>query len=438
MKDPTEFRARFKAYKDGKMPYENGLPKYEDGKIGHNVSHAEMNANGTFTDDYTRVFEDMYVTPRKTDLKRGSYTLNNFPYYLQHRDDWMKPFMSSGTNEKGLELVSPEFDLLLGGRQIATELMPNITRSKSPLNVFSITKSPSQNPFKYKTNESAADLFNKMKKIQIRGDLSKIKTDPIDVVNDPYGIRSLSSEVIHHEGMPSGVEDIFRYQILPRTNISKMNYDNTIDVLSRYGYNTLDDYNWAKYVDDDLAGYLDNSTYAIALREPYIRKAGPHEFRHRMQQMVKDKPSLAIDRKSYLDRAYDEDFVNLPNTVDESDSLRGYTLMEDEKATTNLDSRLYAFSNFTDNPNIPKASIVEQNKFIDSLSDDQIIEAVRESNGYGSRYVKLLDKKYNLTSDGKIKQRYAHRFRNAMKYYGMVAIPMTMATPSVLKPKQNK
>lgn len=31
-KDPTEFRARFKAYKEGKMPYENGLPKYEGGK----------------------------------------------------------------------------------------------------------------------------------------------------------------------------------------------------------------------------------------------------------------------------------------------------------------------------------------------------------------------------------------------------------------------
>ena len=31
-RDPTEFRARFKAYKEGKMPYENGLPKYEGGK----------------------------------------------------------------------------------------------------------------------------------------------------------------------------------------------------------------------------------------------------------------------------------------------------------------------------------------------------------------------------------------------------------------------
>ena len=32
-RDPTEFRARFKAYKEGKMPYENGLPKYRGGKV---------------------------------------------------------------------------------------------------------------------------------------------------------------------------------------------------------------------------------------------------------------------------------------------------------------------------------------------------------------------------------------------------------------------
>jgi hypothetical protein len=49
--------------------------------------------------------------------------------------------------------------------------------------------------------------------------------------------------------MPDGVEDIFRYQILPRTNINPLEYDRTISTLSRYGYNTLDDYNWAKYVD---------------------------------------------------------------------------------------------------------------------------------------------------------------------------------------------
>lgn len=111
----SPFQLTPRGYKNGK------LPGY---KIGHNVSNAKLNEDGTFTDDYTKVFEDMYVTPQKTDLKRGSYTLNNFPYYLQHRTDWMKPFMSSGTNEKGLELVHPEFDLLLGGRQLVTEILP--------------------------------------------------------------------------------------------------------------------------------------------------------------------------------------------------------------------------------------------------------------------------------------------------------------------------
>lgn len=34
MQDPTEFRQRFQLYKEGKMPYENGLPKYATGTEG--------------------------------------------------------------------------------------------------------------------------------------------------------------------------------------------------------------------------------------------------------------------------------------------------------------------------------------------------------------------------------------------------------------------
>lgn len=36
-RDPTEFRQRFQAYKEGKMPYKNGLPKYKGGKSGLTV-----------------------------------------------------------------------------------------------------------------------------------------------------------------------------------------------------------------------------------------------------------------------------------------------------------------------------------------------------------------------------------------------------------------
>jgi hypothetical protein len=67
--------------------YRNGkLPGY---KIGHNPSNAKMNSDGTFTDDYTKLFDDIYITPKKVDLKYGSHTLNNFPEYLANRTAWM-------------------------------------------------------------------------------------------------------------------------------------------------------------------------------------------------------------------------------------------------------------------------------------------------------------------------------------------------------------
>lgn len=116
---------------DGILYAKNGkLPKY---KIGHNVSNAELNDDGTFTDDYTKIFDDVYVTPKKLEIRRNSHTWNNWDYYNKHRSDWTKTFMSSGTNEKGLELTYPEFDLLLGGRQIAAELLPLKRQQKSNL-----------------------------------------------------------------------------------------------------------------------------------------------------------------------------------------------------------------------------------------------------------------------------------------------------------------
>ena len=112
--------------------YKNGkLPGYKD---GHNTSHAKMNSDGTFTDDYTKVFEDMYVTPQKVDLKYGSHTLNNFPEYLTNRSAWMQSFMpASVLNEKPLERVYPEFDLIMGLRGLYTDpktTTPKYNRSK--------------------------------------------------------------------------------------------------------------------------------------------------------------------------------------------------------------------------------------------------------------------------------------------------------------------
>ena len=51
MRDPSKFRARFKAYKEGKMPYENGLPRYRGGSIPWEEDHKKQAAED-WADDW--------------------------------------------------------------------------------------------------------------------------------------------------------------------------------------------------------------------------------------------------------------------------------------------------------------------------------------------------------------------------------------------------
>lgn len=107
-KDPTEFRKRFAAWKDGKQPY-------KDGKVVlNNYTNAEFNDDGTFTDDTTRVFDDFYVTPSGVKTKYGSYTDKNWDRYKQQEQFFKTHDQQTGKikYEPGLEQVSPEFDIL--------------------------------------------------------------------------------------------------------------------------------------------------------------------------------------------------------------------------------------------------------------------------------------------------------------------------------------
>ena len=312
------------------------------------------------------------------------------------------------------------FQELPNGRYRYEPVIP----SKNIQPVQNASSAISENPYKLGSDfeTDTKELFKRMKSFQIRQSLAQTKI-PETNQTDGFGIMDLSKDVIHHEGMPNFVEDVFRYQVLPRTNIRPIDYDSVIQRLSKYGYNTTDDYTWAKYVNEHTAGYLDNSTYGIAIRDGYMDYAAPHEFRHRMQKIIPYRHSLMIDRKGYLDRAYGDDFVNLPKNVPESDSLYGYTLMEDEKATTNLDARRWAFENLSDNPKIGKASLKEQNEFLDNLTDDEIIEAVAKGNSYGRKYIDFLERTYDLLNNPRRNAMYANNFRNAMKYYGIYGVP---------------
>lgn len=120
-KDPTEFRKRFAAWKNGEKVYKDGLPAYRGGKqVLNNYTNAEFNDDGTFTDDTTRVFDDFYVTPSGVKTKYGSYTDKNWDRYKQQEQFFKTHDQQTGKlrYEPGLEIVSPEFDLLTGIRGI--------------------------------------------------------------------------------------------------------------------------------------------------------------------------------------------------------------------------------------------------------------------------------------------------------------------------------
>lgn len=103
-KDPTAFRERFKAYKDGKKPYENGKTV-----IGSNV---DMKDDGTFTDDYTRAFDDLIVTPQGPRVKPGQL--------YKYQEPWDDEKFMNAVTGGGFNNLSPSqwvrrgYDLING------------------------------------------------------------------------------------------------------------------------------------------------------------------------------------------------------------------------------------------------------------------------------------------------------------------------------------
>lgn len=86
------FRLNPRGYKNGKFP------RYEGGKqvIGSNVN---MNDDGTFTDDYTRVFDDLVVTPEGPRIKPGQL--------YKYQEPWDDEKFTNAVTLGGLNNLSP-------------------------------------------------------------------------------------------------------------------------------------------------------------------------------------------------------------------------------------------------------------------------------------------------------------------------------------------
>ena len=99
-KDPTEFRKRFAAWKDGKKPYENGLPKYKDGdepvKVGeYNVYPSAIGATelNVTTPEVVVTGKDRRPLYQRYDAEHSAYDPNT----IRNFTDWLPVVGDIGT-----------------------------------------------------------------------------------------------------------------------------------------------------------------------------------------------------------------------------------------------------------------------------------------------------------------------------------------------------
>lgn len=172
----------------------------------------------------------------------------------------------------------------------------------------------------------------------------------------------------------------------------------------RVGHYTAEDYSKANMgesggfynPDDNFISVNTESKFPVDFIEA-------HEGRH----MLDFKTNTMSHQDMLLSNAYDNDFINIPNTK-YAGSIKGYQNMNRERITTNRDAREILLKGFN------KESRHIQNLIINKSSDDQIFKAVENANGYGRRYIQFLRDNNALT------HQKAQQFREAMKHVGVI------------------
>lgn len=180
----------------------------------------------------------------------------------------------------------------------------------------------------------------------------------------------------------------------------------TIDELNnvRVGHYTAEDYSKANMGESGGFYNPDNNFISVNTESKFpVDFIEAHEGRH----MLDFKTSTMPHQDILLSDAYDNDFINIPNTK-YAGSIKGYQNMNRERITTNRDAREILLKGFN------KESRHIQNLVIDKSSDDQIFKAVENANGYGRRYVQFLRDNNALT------HQKAQQFREAMKHVGVI------------------
>lgn len=172
----------------------------------------------------------------------------------------------------------------------------------------------------------------------------------------------------------------------------------------RVGHYTAEDYSKANMSESGGFYNPDDNFISVNTESKFpVDFVEAHEGRHMLDFKTNTMPHQDI----LLSDAYDNDFINIPNTK-YAGSIKGYQNMNRERITTNRDTRETLLKGFN------KESRHIQNLVIDKSSDDQIFKAVENANGYGRRYIQFLRDNNALT------HQKAQQFREAMKHVGVI------------------
>lgn len=188
----------------------------------------------------------------------------------------------------------------------------------------------------------------------------------------------------------------------PFYKTSEMQNDINNIMNGEWGEFSSEAYEKAGYPNSIQGIYNDKNDF-ISIRKGADKKTLPHEMRHKFDEHF----PLTQEENDILEQAYNNEFLDLPNRISEGSPVSGYKNIQSERVTTNRDARSVLLG-----PNHSKySSLDQQNKIIESASDEEIINAVAKSNEYGRLYIDQL----LFENDGIIPQQVINALRKSMQ-----------------------
>lgn len=221
-------------------------------------------------DDITRLFEGMTVTPRKVNFRYIPESIDNSEKAAKLRDKYYKPSYSRDQNtpiEKGLELVSPEFDIIgLGGlsKHITSGLKNSIPKVYKDIGKIN--------------TQTSSDLFRQDAKLAF------------DVINKYFKSTEYKNRLIKKVGEDKANEIHKKLIDKLNTNVKVQLHDGKIVYSDKYGMPVVEH--------PSTRGLYDAETDIIHLNKSTADgyHTGIHEFGHKsdIKDILKANEDLYI------------------------------------------------------------------------------------------------------------------------------------------------